>query len=139
MPLEYRLSDSIIHFTTVGDVDYEGGLAILKEAFSRASSQPSADSQGWHLLFDITESKENRQSQEVRHIAETIQSRKQCLSGRCAVVATDPLRFGVGRMFGAFMEGLGLESIVVRSVAEAEQWLKSAESGEEMMEVPERD
>ena len=123
MPLKFILTDSTICFQTTGDVEYSEGLTILNEAMDQAEMRQSSDPRGWHLLFDISESTENRESNEMQNIAAVIQARRQSLSGRCAVVATDPLHFGLARMFASYLESLGVEAMVKRDKGLAEDWL----------------
>lgn len=124
MGIRFDLADGIIRFSTTGEVKFEEGLEVLESAFERARTSGSGGDGRWHLLFDIRESSENRNSGELRQVTSVISSNRSMLSGRCAVIAADPLRYGVARIFGAFMEGLGLEVYVSYSRDEAELWLR---------------
>ncbi|MFO0825133.1 MAG: hypothetical protein U0792_18770 [Gemmataceae bacterium] len=117
----YQLTENTIWFTTVGDVEHRGALDMLKAGLAAGAAKPLP--QGWHLLFDITRSTENRDPRELRNIADAIATHRSALSGRCAIVATDPLHYGLARMFGVFLGGLGFEVMVSRSLGEAQHWL----------------
>jgi nitrogenase molybdenum-iron protein alpha/beta subunit len=121
--LTYQLADDIIRFVTIGDVGFADGQAVLRAAFAAAATAPVPG--GWHLLFDIRSSAENRSAAELQAIADLFARARPSLSGRCAVVAADPLRFGVARMFGAFVESLGFTAMVVTRPPEAETWLRA--------------
>jgi len=123
MGLAYQLADGMIRFVTTDDVDFDAGLQVLQEALHTAAELEPG--RRWHLLFDIRHSSEDRSSDELRTIATLIGDYRKELSGRCAVVVTDPLHYGLGRMFGTFMEKLGVETMVSRRLDEAQDWLRS--------------
>ena len=121
MDLAYELTANTILFTTVGDVEHRGALDILKEGLAAGAATPIPN--GWHLLFDIRQSTENRDPNELRSTASKIANYRASLSGYCAVVAADPLHYGLARMFSVFMGGLGFEAMVFHCLEEAKQWL----------------
>ena len=121
MGVAYELRAGIICFTTTGDVEHQSGLDALKAGLAEGAASPTPN--GWHLLFDIRASTENRDPNELRNIASAIGMNRSILSGRCAVVATDPLHYGLSRMFGVFMSGLGFEVHVCVHLDEARAWL----------------
>lgn len=124
MNLGYALTANTIWFTTVGDVEHRGALDILKDGLAAGAAAPVPN--GWHLLFDIRQSTENRDPNELRATAATIANYRGALSGYCAVVAIDPLHYGLARMFGVFLGGLGFEVMVYHNLEEAKQWLDAA-------------
>lgn len=119
MGISFELKDRTIRFVTVGDVDFAAGLQVLEAALATAAEQGS----GWGLLFDIRSSSENRSADELRGVAEVIARHRDALSGQCAILAADPLHYGLARMFGVFAESLGLTAMVFRTEAEALAWL----------------
>jgi hypothetical protein len=121
MGLAYQLVDGVLVFTTTGDVEYQDGLSILRSGFTAAQAADPA--RKWHLMFDIRQSTENRNAVQLRSIADLITAHKSILSGRCAVVATAPLHFGLARMFGAFLENNGMDAHVATSPPDAHAWL----------------
>ncbi len=125
MPITFEVRDRVLRFVTLGDVDYADGLTVLKAGFEAAAASTPAGGL-WGLLFDIRNSSENRNSDELRGIASTIYRHRHLLSGRCAVLATDPLHYGLARMFAVFMESLGLQAMVFTKVGDAEAWLDGA-------------
>ncbi len=45
---------------------------------------------------------EDRSEQELRGVAAFVAANKKTLSGRCAIVAANPLHFGLSRIFQAY-------------------------------------
>ncbi|MBX9585251.1 MAG: hypothetical protein K2X87_33515 [Gemmataceae bacterium] len=124
MGVDYQLADGVIRFVTTGGVEYSDGAATLRAGLDAAAAADPG--RRWGLLFDIRESAENRSGDELRNIADLIAARRAMLSGRAAVVVADPLHYGLGRMFGVFMEHLGLTARVFTDPAEAETWVRSS-------------
>ncbi|MBA4188215.1 MAG: hypothetical protein C0467_09390 [Planctomycetaceae bacterium] len=125
MSVAYELMAGTICFTTTGDVEHRSALDTLQEGLADAAQQPVPG--GWHLLFDIRKSTENRDPNELRNTATAIAMHRAALSGRCAVVATDPLHYGLARMFGVFMSGLGFDVNVCNNLEDAKHWLNPAQ------------
>jgi len=123
MSLAYELKAGTIQFTTTGDVEHSGALETLKAGLAAAAVNPIPN--GWHLLFDIRNSTENRDPNELRNTATAIALHRAALSGRCAVVAADPLHYGLARMFGVFMDGIGFEAHVCKDLENATHWLNT--------------
>lgn len=124
MPLTYTLTCDTVCFLTQGDVNFEEGISTLRAAFAEAALKAPSPVY-WHLCFDIRSSGESRTSNELNMISDVISEHSKLLSGRCVVVAADPLHFGLARMFGVFLEKSGLEIHVCSELGEAEQWLKT--------------
>jgi len=121
MPIRPDFRDRTLWLVTEGDVDYEEGLAILLGALAEAERIDGAAR--WDVVFDIRRSEEERSPDELRQIASFLGEHGRVLSGGCAVIAGDPLHFGLGRMFEAFTEPRGIEVRVVSDEAEAADWL----------------
>ena len=121
MPVTFELTATAVRFTTVGDVDHRDALGVFLAGLAAGAAAPVPG--GRHLFFDIRASTENRETSELRHTAAAIAAHRPALSGRCAVVAADPLHFGLARMFAVFIGGLGFDATVFRSIEEAERWL----------------
>ena len=126
MALTHELADGVLRFTTTGDVEYRDGLSVLTEGLASAAATPLAG--GWHLLFDIRHSTEDRSPDELRGIAAIITAHRTSLSGNCAVVASDPLHYGLARMFGVFMEGLGFNASVFDTTEDTVAWFATCGS-----------
>ncbi|MCC6154887.1 MAG: hypothetical protein IT367_14065 [Candidatus Hydrogenedentes bacterium] len=124
MGITYVIQDDVIRFTTHGAVDFVDGLHELQCGFAEASDITAKDAtRKWLLLFDVRESTESRTSGELRDIATLIASHRGLLRGRCAIIVSKPLYYGLGRMFAVFMESFGLTTAVLHSDEEALHWL----------------
>ena len=123
MGLRWELERPLLILTTEGDVDYHEGLETLGAAVDAASAQ----GRGWHLLFDIRRSTENRASGELEGIASFIAGRLGPLSGRCAVLAGDDLHYGLARVFEVYAEP-AVQVEVFRDEAAARSFLEADES-----------
>lgn len=123
MPIQYEIRDETIWFTTKGDVDFEDGIATLRDGIADAADRDGA--RRWHVIFDIRASSEDRSADELRGIADFLAGQLETLSGRCAIVVGDPLHFGLARMFSAFSERHEVSVDVVSDPGEAVAWLES--------------
>jgi hypothetical protein len=92
MGISFELLGRTLRFTTTGDVEYRSGLESLAEGFRADAENPYTG--GRHLFFDIRDSTEDREPTELRQIASVISGRRHMLSGRCVILAADPLHFG---------------------------------------------
>jgi hypothetical protein len=126
MPLRYEIRADAIWIVTQGDVDYEAGLETLDRAITAASEY--APERRWDIVFDICESQEDRSAMELRSIAEIVARHPSVLSGRCAVLAGDDFHFALGRQFGAYSEGLGVDVRVLRNPEAVRNWLQTKPS-----------
>ncbi|NUM52867.1 MAG: hypothetical protein HUU46_04405 [Candidatus Hydrogenedentes bacterium] len=126
MGLTYEIRGDILWFATHGAVDFVDGLHVIQCGFAEASDLAARDAERkWHLLFDVRESTESRTSGELRDIATLIASHRGMLSGRCAIIVSKPLYYGLSRMFAVFMESFGLSTSVLHSDEEAVRWLRA--------------
>lgn len=124
MALVYRMEDRCIVLASQGHVAYEEGLQVFSAAITAAQASPFSS---WHILFDITASEEDRSEQELRGIASFIAANKEILSGRCAIVADDPLHFGLSRMFQAYCASLDVAVEVFDQLSTARSWLEASD------------
>ena len=74
------------------------------------------------LLVDLTESKESRTHEEIQDIADRFGALRAKTAG-LAVIASDPMRYGLSRMMAAYAELQGHEIPVFRSEDEVAEWL----------------
>lgn len=116
MSVSFSLNDGVGVFTTVGDVDYEAGLRVLEEGMQeiRASGSPPV------LLFDLTQSTENRSREELQMMAVFIHERLP--HAKLAMLVKGDLYYGISRMFGSFAESYDLETCVFREMDDALVW-----------------
>jgi hypothetical protein len=122
MPMSFDLQEGALWFRTWDDVVYDEGIAVLERGLE-AALQASAQRR-WPVVFDIRESRENRSADELRGIAEFVAAHDGVLSGHCAVLASDALHFGLGRMFEAFSQEHGIDVRVFREPEALVAWLE---------------
>lgn len=118
MPLYFEKKDSIFIFRTVGDVNYEEGLAIFYGGLESIKSSPEKNKL---ILFDLLLSTENRKPEEVKALANIV--KKNIDRGKLALLAKSSLHFGYSRMFSVLAEKDTVEISVFKELNEALHWL----------------
>jgi hypothetical protein len=79
---------------------------------------------GYDELFDATGADTDLTAEQVRSLfLRASQMLQKGPIGATAIVATNPVVFGMARMYGLLCHGAGVPVAVFRTVAEAEQWL----------------
>jgi hypothetical protein len=66
-----------------------------------------------------------RASHEIRLVAESLKPYVERVQGRCAVLATKDIHFGLSRMGSVYTELIGVDAGVFRTEVEAIGWLRS--------------
>jgi len=118
MPLSFQIIDGVGVFLTEGDVEYEEGLAVFQAGLEAIFQRPVGQRL---VLFDLLQSRESRSADEIRALAAVTQ---QALgSARMALVASQPLVYGMSRMFGAYVQHADFEVGVFHERAAAVAWL----------------
>lgn len=125
MPLSYRIGRALIRLTVKGDLEYSSCLDTLRAAFEEARKSARPPGPGWNVLIDLTESTEQRTTDELRGIAMSMAQQSDMLAGRLALVTADPYLLELARAFSAFVEKLGQEPRLFSDVADADAWLRS--------------
>ncbi|HMO36195.1 MAG TPA: hypothetical protein PKA06_09135 [Gemmatales bacterium] len=126
MALTFQFQRDLLSFITVEDVEFAVGAQTLDEAFHQAKNK--GNEQPWHLLFDIRHSKENRSTAELNYMADVIGKHRALLTGKCAIVADQPLHYGLSRMFAAFLLKYEIRTEIIPDRDAAEAWLYSTQS-----------
>ncbi len=123
MPFTYELSDRVVQFHPKGDVEQETNLQGMAEALTavRAAWRTNGN-RPFDILIDLRESLENRSAGELRSLAEFVAGHADVLTGRIAIVAADPLRYALARVFEVFSEHLGQTPRMFSNCAGAEAW-----------------
>lgn len=107
---------------TVGDVEYQRGIAQLQAAI-QAAREISVDT-AWHYLADIRESTERREVDDLWSIARVLGIYREILSGKVGVVVTQGIHEQYTRMFGACAERNGMTIRIFSDMCSAEEWLR---------------
>ena len=77
------------------------------------------------MILDLTASRESRTADELRALAADLERHRRAISHRCAIVVSDSLRYGLGRMLQVFSEGYGVSVRPFRDPDEASKWIQS--------------
>lgn len=128
MPMTYRISSRVVRFIKRGDVNYNQVLAVLKRALEEAR-QTHPDNARWDMIVDLRQSTEIRTDLELRGLAMALTQQIPVLSGKVAVVVTDPTVMKRMRELSALSEQAGFKPRMFRTLKEAEAWLKAGRSG----------
>jgi hypothetical protein len=81
---------------------------------------------GYDVIFDATGAVPNLTGEQVQQLVLRVHETPPLrLWGETAIVATEPVVFGLARMYGILCERVGASVEVFRTVAEAERWLDS--------------
>lgn len=128
MPMLYKVSPRVVRFTKHGNVKHTEVLTLLNRAFMEAqATHPTTER--WDFIVDLRDSSEVRTDMELKGFAMALTQRSSILSGRLAVVVTDPEVARQIRKFVAMAERAGHKPRVFRTVKDAEVWLKSGRKG----------
>ena len=120
MSVTYSLIGPLLRLNLEGE--YEPGDIIAQ--FLAGLADPRCPEKV-ALLLDVTQSEslETRAPQDIRRVAEYLGPYRERIGGRCAVVATRDLHFGLSSMGTAYIEGIGVEAAVFRDPKSALEWL----------------
>jgi hypothetical protein len=114
------IEPGIVTLGLVGRYSFGDVMRVLRSALddSRLAHEPN-------LLLDIRESQETRTHQELVALADFIEAAQGLLGPRCAVVAGDELRFGLGRELAGWAASRGISVRVFRGAeyAAGKAWL----------------
>ena len=124
MPVTWSIEGDLLRMNFEGR--YEPPEII--EQFEAALADPRCPEEV-SLLVDATksESLDKRSPTEIRYVAEYLGPYRKRIRGRCAVVASGNLQFGLSRMGSVYSENVGVDAQVFRSVPEALKWLRIGE------------
>lgn len=121
MSVTYSLIGPLLKLNLEGE--YEPGDIIAQ--FLAGLADPRCPAKV-ALLLDVTQSEslETRAPQDIRRVAEYLGPYRERIRGRCAVVASRDLHFGLSSMGSAYIEGSGVEAAVFRDSKSALDWLE---------------
>ena len=124
MPMTYKMTGRIVRFTKKGNVKHTEVLALLNRAFHDVrESHPNT--LGWDLVVDLRDSSEVRTDMELQGFAMALKQQSTILSGRLALVVTDPEVAKQIRKFLAMAERAGQKPRLFRTLKDAQDWLKT--------------
>jgi hypothetical protein len=96
---------------------------ILREFVTALAEVPGTEKVA--LLVDTTKSDVlgSRTPGQIRLVAQALAPYAERIGGRCAVVATEDIHFGLSRMGSVYSESVGVETEVFRTEDDALAWL----------------
>lgn len=122
MPVSCFIKDDVLTVECVGTYMPED---MVRE-FIAAIGDPACPNPV-ALLLDVrcSEVLATRPTEEIRRVAEFLAPFALRIGGRCAVVASSDVHFGLSRLGSIYAEGVGVKSVVFREMDDALAWLKS--------------
>jgi len=120
MPVTHECKGRLLRMEFVGTYEPED---VTRE-FLAALADPACP-ENLALLVDTTRSESlgGRNPGQIRLVAEFLKPYAQRIGGRCAIVATEDLHFGLSRMGSVYSEAAGVETQVFRDAEAALMWL----------------
>jgi hypothetical protein len=120
MPVTYAWDRALLRMNFLGTYEPED---ILREFVTALAEVPGTEKVA--LLVDTTKSDVlgSRTPGQIRLVAQALAPYAERIGGRCAVVATEDIHFGLSRMGSVYSESVGVETEVFRTEDEALAWL----------------
>ena len=120
MPVRYEINENVLRMDLEGEYEPEDILRTFLDALAdpRCPKQVA-------LLVDVTRSAvlAKRAPGEIQTVAEALGPFSERIGGRCAVIASDELHFGLTRMGSAYTGGVGVDAQIFRDRESALTWL----------------
>ena len=120
MPVSYSIQQGLLTIECTGIYESSDLVRCFLDAMKDPSRPPHVV-----LLVDVStsESLPTRPTEEIRAVAEFLGPYAERIGGRCALVASPDVQFGLGQMGSVYSEGVGIATGVFRSRREAMEWL----------------
>ena len=118
MPVLHAWEGALLRLSFVGAYEPEDIILQFQAALADAPEK-------FALLVDTTRSEVlgTRSPSQIRLVAQALAPYSERIGGRCAVVATEDVHFGLSRMGSVYSESVGVEAEVFRTEEEALVWL----------------
>ncbi len=120
MAVTYRIDGNILFMILSGTYVPDD----VPRQFVAAINDPACP-EHVHLVVDVTASGSlaTRPTDDIRRVAEALGPYAARIGGRCAVVASEDVHFGLSRMGAVYSQGVGVETQVFRTLDDAFAWL----------------
>lgn len=120
MSVRYTISGRLLHLYLEGT--YAPGDVVT--TFDRALEDPALPMDA-RLVIDVRQSDvfQNRETADIQRVAEAFRPRAHRVGGRCAMLVSSQVQYGVARMGAAFAEARAVEARVFTDLGEALAWL----------------
>jgi hypothetical protein len=118
----YDIPDSLLLVAT--------GTITFQELLDAMVTHRFGENRLWPFVLDLSRATMNLSSEEIRSLAQTVGAASRTSPvGPVAIVASEELVFGLGRMFQTYSDLQGRSHVgVFRSRDEARSWLSSVDS-----------
>ncbi len=122
MPVQYEFSGNLLHMSLIDSYTVQE----IMETYLAALKDPLFP-EGARFLFDVRQSAvlSERSAEEIKAVAHFFARHSERLGRRCAIVASDPVHYGLSRMGATFAEFLGADVKVFSNIDDAVTWLDS--------------
>ena len=120
MPVSYEIRDGVLRMNLEGEYEPENIIGTFLDALADPNCPKRVA-----LLVDVSRSASlaKREPGEIKTVAESLGPYYERIGGRCALVASDGLQFGLTRMGSAYSGGVGIDVGVFRDPDAALSWL----------------
>jgi hypothetical protein len=125
MPVTYRVNKDFVEMSLHGECPPDEVIQTFHEALDDPATPPQ-----FVLFLDVRESTSlaRRATSEIIRVAEHLGNYKDRV-GRCAVLATENIHFGLSRLGAVYSETAGVMTSVFRDRDEAIAWLHQKPNG----------
>jgi len=123
MAVTYSIDDGVVTMELAGTYESTDIVRQFLAALKDPKCPPHVA-----LLADVSRSDSlaSRPTDEIRAVAEFLGPYADRIGGRCAVVASPDVQFGLSQMGSVYSEGVGIATRVFRTRSDALEWLKTA-------------
>jgi hypothetical protein len=118
MPISYEFDGDVVHFSAAGELSNP----VVREALEAATRDP-AFRPGMSILMHDLGSDYRISSEQAYEAARDLSEMTRLYSPHIAVVVSEDIKYGLGRMISAYCERHGIDFRVFRNLENARQWL----------------
>ena len=128
MPVTARVDPDtgIAHYLAAGELTRDEVLAVIEQVYCDPDYR-----EPWRSIWDMTGATPVLNVEELRKVVAYVRAHRPADKGKVAIVATEDLAFGLGRMYELLASGQEVETRVFRDPELARHWLLEDEPGAE--------
>jgi hypothetical protein len=125
MPVTSRIDPDtgIAYYTAAGEIIRAEIIAAIDQVYADPAYRAP-----WRSLWDLTRATPRLEADDLRAIMVHVQEHRPEDSGKVAIVATQDLAYGMGRMYELLASDQELITTVFRAVEPAMEWLFEGET-----------
>ena len=126
MPVRYSFSGNLFRMVLEGSYAPEDIIQTYQAALRDPAFPEDA-----RFLFDVRESLElaERNVKDIKAVAQYLAKHSDEVGNRCAIVASQPVHYGLSRMAAVYAEAGGAEVNVFSNTEDAISWLGAVTAG----------